>query len=338
MSSPGANFSPASLSSSTGDDRSNTDLEPIPTALYPEFMDTLITVFGGTGFLGRRIVQVLARRGYRVRIAARHPEKLHFGTLETRLQRQAMDVRDERAVAQALEGAEAAVNAVSLYTEKRGSDGFREIHVKAAVALAQAANERHLKLVHLSGIGVNRNSPSTYVQARALGDIEVRETDPGAVVLRPSALFGDGDGLLGTLERLTRLPVVPLFGRGTVRLQPTHVDDVALAVAESIEKPTLNGVFELGGGDLCHYRQLVEAMARARRRHCYLMPVPMPLWYLLAKVLSLLPEPPLTVHQLALLSHDNVAAPDLPGYPDLALTPRGILQAMRKQEMKGEPR
>lgn len=294
-------------------------------------MDSLITVFGGTGFLGRHIVRVLAERGHRVRIAARHPERHRFGPLEPQLQRQALDIRDRHAVTQALEDTQGTVNAVSLYVEKRGSARFEGIHVKAAVTLAQAARERRIKLVHISGIGVNLNSPSTYVQARTLGEIEVRETDPGAVVLRPSALFGEGDGLLGTLDRLTRLRIVPLFGRGTVRLQPTHVEDVALAVAESLEKPTVTGVFELGGADVCHYRDLVAAVAKAHNRQCFLVPVPFSVWGALARVLSILPNPPLTVHQLALLSHDNVTAHDLPGYLDLALNPRGVLKALESR-------
>lgn len=289
---------------------------------------SLATVFGGTGFLGRRIVRHLADGGWRVRVAARRPE-VPAGADPDRVEVRVADIRDEEEVAAALEGAEAAVNAVSLYVETAGLS-FQAIHVEGAERLARSAAAAGVtRLVHISGIGSDPGSPSAYVAARGEGERRVREAFPGATVLRPSVLFGPGDAFLSALDGITRLPVVPLFGSGGTRLQPVFVADVAAAVVRALARPETAGeVFELGGGEVVTYREALEKVLAYRHRWRPLIPVPFAVWRALAAALSVLPNPPLTRDQLALLAADNVADPAVPGLAELDLEPAAFSERL----------
>jgi NADH dehydrogenase len=284
-------------------------------------------VLGGTGFLGRRVVAALAGAGWRVRMVARRPQAWPPGT---GVEPVAADIRDAAALAAALDGAAAVVNAVGLYVE-RGAETFDAVHVHGARRIAECAAARGIaRLVHVSGIGVDRSSPSAYVRARAHGEKAVREAFPGATVLRPSVLYGAGDALLSTLDAMSRLtPVLPLFGRGASRLQPVHVDDVAAAVARVLAEPASAGqVYELGGPRTWAYRELVELVLRHRGRRRALLPVPFVTWELIARVAGAFPDPPLTRDQVALMREDNVVAPGALGFAELGLTPRDLEQAL----------
>lgn len=282
-----------------------------------------VTVFGGTGFLGSAIVRRLASAGANVRIAARHPGNGSDAT--GRLSYQRTDVRDEASVTEALQGADAAVNAVSLYVERRGLR-FADIHVEAAERIARLAARAGIStLVHVSGIGVSTASASDYVRARAHGEQRVRATFPRAVVLRPSVMFGPDDAFLGTLQRISRLPVVPLFGDGNTRLQPVHVDDVAAAVERVLEDSTAPGrVYELGGARAYRYRDIVQAVLKSSGRWRPLLPVPFALWQRLATLASLLPAPPLTRDQVILMQADNVVGQGVGTFEVLGLEPRDL--------------
>ena len=192
-------------------------------------------MLGGTGFLGRRVVRHLLDRGFRVRAAARHPERVPplFGPNEMGAEAVGADVHDEASVVEALADAYGAVNTVSLYVERGGHETFRAVHVEAAARIARLAREVGVGcLIHVSGIGADPASPSNYIRARGEGEIAVREAFPGATLVRPSVMFGPDDSFLATLARLLRtLPVYPLFGRGRTRLQPVHVEDVGEAIA-----------------------------------------------------------------------------------------------------------
>jgi uncharacterized protein YbjT (DUF2867 family) len=270
-----------------------------------------VTVFGGTGFLGQRIAGALAARGLMVRIASRHPERVAAtGTSD----RAWADLRDAASIRAALDGADAAVNAVSLYTESRDLT-FKAIHVEGAGQLAAAAAEAGLvRLMHISGIGSNARSGSAYVRARGEGEEIVRAKFAGATILRPSAMFGPGDALLTTLMDLVhRLPIVPLFGDGSTRLQPVHVDNVAAAAAAVLaaaDQPA--PTYELGGPQIYSYRALLELLMHHVGRRRALVPVPFPVWDCLAALLRVLPSPPLTEGQVALMKQDNVVDPNLP--------------------------
>ena len=280
----------------------------------------LVTVFGGTGFLGRAIVRRLVKAHKRVRVAARHPSTDQTAGIE----QVSADIRDEAGVEAALAGAQAAVNCVALYVE-RGQETFQSMHVQGAWQLAQQAERQKLNaLIHVSGIGADLRSSSPYVRARAKGEHCVRETFPRGTILRPSVLFGPHDAFLTTLDQVTRqLPAIPLFGRGNTRMQPVYVEDVAEAVARSLEQPATLGVtYELGGAETYTYRTLLERLLHYRQRRRLLVPVPFPVWDLLAGLFSVLPSPPVTRDQIALMRQDNVVSTHAPSFANLGIQPR----------------
>lgn len=283
--------------------------------------ERLVTVFGGTGFIGTAAVRCLAGAGWRVRVAARRPGSVAELDVESGV----ADIRDDVGVARALEGASAVVNAVSLYAE-RGELTFQEIHVDGAAGLARQAREAGVeRLVHVSGIGVDEHSRSQYLSARARGETAVREVFPDATILRPSVLFGPGDAFLSAVDRITCSPVVPLFGEGDTRLQPVYVEDVAFAVSRALERDVTSGrVYELGGPQVFKYREIVEKVMAHRGRHRMLVPMPFSAWRLLADAASLLPGPPLTRDQVALLEEDNVVGEGMPSLADLDVPPRAL--------------
>ncbi|ASK35567.1 epimerase [Alcanivorax sp. N3-2A] len=287
-----------------------------------------ITVFGGSGFLGRRLVATLLAAGEPVRLVARHPDAVHFND-ETRLQRVSADIADETAVAQAVAGSRAVINAVSLYVERAGLT-FDAVHVRGAARVARAVRHAAVpRLLHLSGIGADPASPSAYVRARAQGEQAVRGEFQPATLIRPAALFGADDALLASLAMVSRLPVVPLFGRGDTRLQPVWVEDVARGLAIlACRKAAPAPLYELGGGAVYRYRDLQRRVLTHLRRRRPLIPVPFPLWHGLAAGLSLLPSPPLTRDQVYLLQYDNIAAPDMPSFDELGILPRSVGEAL----------
>ena len=288
-------------------------------------------VFGGTGFLGRWVVQRLLGRGFRVRVASRHPERAPWplGPEGAGAEAVGADVRDEGAVASALAGASAAVNAVGLYAERGGRDTFRAVHVEAAARIARLARAAGVeRLVHVSGIGADPTSASGYVRARGEGEAAVREAFPGATLVRPSAMFGPDDRFLTTLARLLRiLPLYPLFGRGRTRLQPVHVGDVAEAIARIVEGAPGAGhpCYEFGGPRVYSYAELLRVVADRTGARPRLVPLPFALWEALAFLAGFAPgAAPLTRGQVALMRRDNVASRDLPGLPDLGIVPTAL--------------
>jgi uncharacterized protein YbjT (DUF2867 family) len=274
---------------------------------------SLVTVFGGTGFLGRPVVGRLAREGATVRVAVRRPERVEAGALPAgpgRVVPAAADVRDPASAAAAVTGAEAVVNAVSAYVEAAGVT-YAAVHVQGAENVARACARQGVgRLVHVSGIGADAGSRAPYIRARGQGEEAVRRAFPAATILRPSVMFAADGGFLGGLATLVRsAPVVPLIAGGRTRLQPIHVGDVAEAVCLCARDPALCGaVCELGGPERLTLREAVEMVAARLGRRPLLVPVPLPLARLAAGLLELLPNPPLTVAQVDLLARDNLAA------------------------------
>ncbi|HIP79743.1 MAG TPA: complex I NDUFA9 subunit family protein [Kiloniellaceae bacterium] len=267
-----------------------------------------VTVFGGSGFLGREIVAHLVAESIPVRAAARRPERVEMEGAEA----VRADLRDADSVAAALEGADAAVNAVGLYVEQ-GDETFAAIHEAGARRLAElCAAQGIARLVQISGIGADLKSPSAYVRSRAKGEALVLDVFPKATILRPSALFGPGDSFINALAGvIRRSPVVPLFGSGATRLQPVFVGDVAAAVGAALRHPAAPGaVYELGGPETYSYRALLELISARIGRRPRLLPLPFALWQGLAAVSAVLPRPPITAAQVALMRRDNVVADD----------------------------
>ena len=192
-----------------------------------------VTVFGGTGFVGCRVVRHLRGSGVTVRIASRHPGRAEGDSLE----QIAADAHDERSVEAAVMDADGVVNAISLYVE-HGRDTFHSVHVEAAARIARAARRAGVKrFVHLSGLGADAGSPSPYIRSRGEGEVAVQAAFPGAVVIRPAVMFAPDDAFLTTILRLLRtLPAYPIFGDGRTRLQPAYADDVAAAIAQVLRQ------------------------------------------------------------------------------------------------------
>lgn len=274
-----------------------------------------VTVFGGTGFLGRAVVRAVSAAGFEPRIAARHAPPGG-----ARVEHVTADVTDAASVGRAVEGAAAVVNAVSLYVEKGGAT-FHAVHVEGAERVALAAREAGAAvLVHVSGLGTHADSPSAFVRARAQGEQAVRRAFESTVLVKPSVMFGRDDSFLSSLELATRFPVVPLFGRGESRLQPAFVEDVAGAVAKVVADPAARRpAFELGGAEILTYRRALEAVMAHLGRSRLLVPVPFALWKALTIPLGALPSPPLTRDQVVLLEHDNVVGPGAPAFRDLGI-------------------
>lgn len=270
-----------------------------------------ITVFGGTGFLGRHVVRQALTAGWEVRVAVRSPRPGVFAGDSRQPEQIAADIRDPEAVAAAVSGSTGVVNTVALYAENR-HESFDRTHVIGAGHVAQAAKRVSARLVHLSGIGVQRRSRVPYIRARALGEERVLDAYPESVVLRPSALFGPGDALLSNILPMVKwLPVVPLFGEGDSRVQPVHVDDVArAAMAALVREDALGAIYELGGPDVYTYRELLEGIAGRLGRRRWFKPVSYRLWNLLAFLASPLPGPPITRDQIALVRRDNLVTGD----------------------------
>ena len=296
--------------------------------------DRTVAVFGGTGFLGRRVVRHLRKREFSVRIASRHPDRGHglFGLDDPQLQSVEANIQDERSVADALAGAYGVVNAVSLYVE-HGQETFHSVHVESAQRVAAQAHRAGVeRLAHVSGIGSDAASPSLYIRKRGEGELAVRAAFADALLIRPAVMFGPDDSFLTTiLKLLGRLPIYPMFGRGRTRLQPAYVEDVAEAVARVIGRAeTHPTIFEFGGPRVYSYEQFLRAVAHQAGLAPLLLPIPFAVWHALAWASEILPGPPLTRNQVDLMKIDTVSSPEMPGFVELEISPHSVEAILQK--------
>jgi uncharacterized protein YbjT (DUF2867 family) len=304
----------------------------IKTLAQDHWMDreiSCVTVFGGTGFVGRRVARHLRRSGATVRIASRHPRRAEGDSLE----QIAANAHDERSVEAAVVGADGVVNAISLYVEQ-GRDTFHSVHVEAAARIARAARRAGTKrFVHLSGLGADAGSPSPYIRSRGEGEAAVQTAFPGAVIIRAAVMFAPDDAFLTTILRLLRsLPAYPMFGDGRTRLQPAYADDVAAAIAEVVrESKKPYPIYELAGPRVYSYEELLRTIARSAGLRPVLMRMPFAFWDAVAGLAEILPQPPLTRNQVDLMQIDTTAAENRPGFRTLGISPRSLeeeLEAM----------
>ncbi len=272
----------------------------------------LITVFGGSGFVGRHVVHGLARRGYQIRVAVRRPEDAHFlqpfGGVGQIVSVQA-NLRDTGSVARAVEGASGVVNAVGILFES-GRQDFDAIHHEGAKRVAeQTARAGIDHLVHISALGANSLSPAEYARTKALGEDAVRAAHPAAQILRPSVIFGEEDNFFNLFAAMAQIsPFLPLIGGGGTKFQPVYVADVAQAVLNRLQSNTdRSRVYELGGPEIMSFRQVLELVLAATGRRRLLVPIPFALARFEAWFLQMWPwNPLLTVDQVRLLETDNV--------------------------------
>jgi uncharacterized protein YbjT (DUF2867 family) len=294
------------------------------------------TVFGGTGFVGRRIVRHLRESGTRVRIVSRH----HKLGEDDGIEQIAADAHDERSVEAAVAGADGVVNAISLYVE-HGRDTFHSVHVETAAKIARTARRAGIRrFVHVSGISADTASPSPYIRSRGEGEAAVQTAFPGAVIVRPAVMFAPDDAFLTTILRLLRsLPAYPIFGNGKTRLQPAYVDDVAAAIAQILrQNQTPYPVYELAGPRIYSYEELLRTIARIAGLHPVLMRMPFAVWNALAGVAEMLPQPPLTRNQVELMKIDTTASESLPGFRALRISPRSLEDELEAILRQNKPR
>ena len=255
----------------------------------------LVTVFGGTGFLGRRVVRHLRDADFIVRIASRHPERRPspFAGDGSNIESVQADINDDNSILAATRGAFAVVNAVSLYVE-RGKDTFRSVHVEAAGRVAELARQSGVaRIAHLSGIGSDPRSTSSYIRCRGEGEEAVRQAFPGATIIRPAVMFGPEDAFVTPLLKMLRvLPIFPMFGRGQTRLQPAYVDDVAKAIARALRSPNAASAYELAGPRIYTYEELLATIAAGVGKRPLLLPFPFALWRAVGYASKILPNAP----------------------------------------------
>ena len=289
----------------------------------------VVTVFGASGFIGRYVVAQLARRGWQIRAAVRHPRTARFlqplGDVGQITFIQA-PLQDPEAISAALAGADAAVNLVGLLYE-RGRQTFAAVHVEGAKAIAEAAAAQGVaRLVQISAIGADLRAEANYARSKAAGEAAVLAAFPNATVLRPSIVFGAEDGFFNRFAAMARIsPALPLIGGGETRFQPVYVGDVASAVAEALERQeALGKTYELGGPGVYSFKELMQFLLKAIGRRRFLVPLPFALAEFKAGFLELLPVPPLTKDQVKLLKRDNVVADDALTLDDLGIRAQGI--------------
>jgi NADH dehydrogenase len=275
-------------------------------------LETLVTVFGGSGFLGRHVVRALARLGYRIRVAVRRPELAgHLQPLGRVGQIHAVqaNVRYPASVEAAARDADAVVNLVGILFE-RGRQKFDIVQGRGAEAVARAAAGIDARLVHVSAIGADPDAPSLYARSKAMGERLVLAAAPEAVILRPSILFGPEDEFFNRFASIARIsPALPLIGGGHTLFQPVFAGDVAGAVVAALEGRAGQGqVYELGGPEVKSFKALMQLMLAAIERERLLLPVPFALARLPASLLQLLPKPLLTPDQVELLRRDNIVS------------------------------
>ena len=297
----------------------------------------IVTVFGGSGFLGRHVVRALCKQGWRVRAASRRPHlsgdvKLAGDVGQVQLVQ--ANVRNRLSIKRALENAEAVVNLVGVMPE-RGAQTFQGTQALGAANIAQLAAEAGIKnVVLVSAIGANAKSKSNYARTKAEAEASTREAVPSAVILRPSIIFGPEDGFFTRFALMARFtPIMPLIG-GATKFQPIYVADVAAAVANALKPGHAGKTFELGGPRTYTMKELLQYITHEIDRPRMLLPVPIPvaapIGYIVGALSTLNPffGPPIIGDQIQLFKTDNVVAPGANTIADLGVTSLESVEAI----------
>jgi uncharacterized protein YbjT (DUF2867 family) len=275
-------------------------------------LETLVTVFGGSGFLGRHVVRALAKRGYRVRVAVRRPELAgHLQPMGRVGQIHAVqaNLRYPESITAAVRDADVVINLVGILFE-RGRQRFDAVMTVGAQTVARAAQAVSAPLIHVSAIGADEKSSSRYAQAKAEGERLALAAHRDTVIVRPSIIFGPEDDFFNRFAALARIaPALPLVGGGLTRMQPVFAGDVAEAIAKGADGDLRSGVvYEHGGPGVRTFKELMQFVLATTQRRRLLVPVPFAVMKLQAMVLQFLPKPPITPDQVELLKRDNIVS------------------------------
>ncbi len=297
----------------------------------------LVTIFGGAGFVGTTLVEHLAQTGVRIRVAVRRPNSaMHVKPLGDvgQVQLVQANLRDEASVRAAILGSDAVINLVGILYES-GAQKFDAVHTKGAETIARISTELGVKkLVHMSAIGADENSPSSYARSKALGEKAVKAAFSAATIIRPSVIFGAGDGLFNRFAQAASLPLLPVFS-GDTKFQPVYVGDVAKVIIRALSDGKMSGeTYELGGAEIYSLRDMMKLAAKEAMRKPWFVDVPDFIAPFKVFFLGLLPNPPITLDQLKMLKTDNVVSDDARGLADLGITPtllRSVLPAYLHQ-------
>ena len=301
-------------------------------------MSKLVTIYGGSGFIGRYIARRMAKEGWRVRIAVRRPNEALFvkpygvvGQVEPVL----CNIRDDKSVASALRGADVVVNCVGLLQEK-AKNTFNSVQNEGADRIARlAASEGVVRIVHVSAIGANINADSDYAKSKAMGEANILKHMPNAVILRPSIVFGAEDQFFNRFASMARFgPVLPIVGAET-KFQPVSVDDVAEAAVLGITGIAKPGIYELAGPDQDTFRGLMYRMLKVIQRRRLVLDVPMFMARLMAASFEMgnkltfgIAPVPMTRDQVKSLSVDNVPSGEFPGFEELGIEPVSMVSVL----------
>jgi len=292
----------------------------------------LVTVFGGSGFIGRYVVRRLAHAGWQVRVAVRRPNEALFCKTAGHVGQVtpvAANIRNEASVRAAVAGADAVVNLVGILFQA-GPQRFDAVHTQGAATVAAAAAGAGVPtLVQVSAIGADPQSPAAYARSKAAGEAAVRKALPAATIIRPSIVFGPEDDFFNRFAKMSTIaPALPLIGGGTTRFQPVYVLDVAEAIARAVENPEVHAgkTYELGGPRIYSFRELLTLMLAEIGRKRMLIGLPFPIAALQGAVFQSLPfiRPPLTTDQVKLLKRDNVVGPQAAGFKEFGVTPTAL--------------
>ncbi len=274
-----------------------------------------VTVFGGSGFVGRHVVRALANRGYRVLVAVRRPDlAYHLQPLGDLGQIKAIqaNVRVRWSVDRAVQGSDVVVNLVGILSPT-GRQTFDSVQAFGARAIAEAARAEGAKMIHVSAIGADAHSEAAYARTKAAGEAAVRETIRDAVILRPSIIFGPEDDFFNRFARMTRFsPFLPLVGGGSTRFQPVYVGDVAEMVARGVDGALKTGeTYELGGPEVATFRECLDLMQEVINRNRAYLSIP---WFVakaMGQLIGWLPGAPITLDQVIMLQTDNVVSDEV---------------------------
>jgi uncharacterized protein YbjT (DUF2867 family) len=290
-------------------------------------MDGSITVFGGTGFIGRHLVPLLVRSGATVRVAVRDRRRVQVtNKSDEEAEYIQADLLDDVAVGAAITGTGAVVNLVGILTETPNQT-YRAIHVEGARRVALAA-QRHgvMRLIHISALGASPVSPAVSDRTKAEGELAVREAFLQATIVRPSLTFGEDDHFFSRFAAMIRTsPILPLIGGGITKFQPVFVDDVSAGLVELLKRPeTVSKTYEFGGPQVYSFKALLELLMSVLNRQRLLIPIPFALAEMQAGLLELLPNPPLTRDQVRLLKTDKMVSGAEPTLDDLGVHARPL--------------